>query len=253
VINAAIRTFGQEGYERTSTRALVGRAGTNLVAIHYHFGSKKAVYRAAARHIAAAIRERNREIIERSRLVAGRPDASRAELVEGVCSLFDDYAALALSGRMPECWRRFLMREQAEPSGTGAFELIFSAVRPFFDTAFLLIGRLIDRPPTHPDVRLLALMIFGQMSVFRTNRAAALRFMGWRTLGPRELGRIRRTARMHIHRLFNGGGETRPARRKPLQRSDQSRTMGPNQTGRTREVWDETSATRRGGRRCSPR
>ena len=117
VIDAAIRTFGREGFERTTTRALVERAGTNLVAIHYHFGSKKAVYRAAARHIAAAIRERNREIIERGRRVAEKPDPSAAELVECVCGLFDDYAALALSGSMPECWRRFLMREQARALG----------------------------------------------------------------------------------------------------------------------------------------
>jgi AcrR family transcriptional regulator len=203
VIDAAIQSFGMEGFERTSTRALVERAGTNLVSIHYHFGSKKAVYRAAARHIAAAISERNRTVIERARRVADRPEATRDELIECVCGLFDNYAALASTGGVPECWRQFLLREQLEPSGTGAFELIFAAIRPFFDTSFSVIGRLVDRPPTQAEVRLLTMMIFGQVSVFRTNRASALRLMGWRTLGARELAEVRQTARKYIFKLFS--------------------------------------------------
>jgi AcrR family transcriptional regulator len=202
VIDAAIQSFGMEGFERTSTRALVERAGTNLVSIHYHFGSKKAVYRAAARHIAAAISEKNRLVIERARVVADRPEATRSELIECVCGLFDNYAAHVVTGGVPECWRQFLLREQLEPSGTGAFELIFAAIRPFFDTTFSVIGRLVDRPPTHAEVRLLAMMIFGQVSVFRTNRASALRLMGWRTLGARELAEVRRTARKYIFKLL---------------------------------------------------
>jgi hypothetical protein len=147
-------------------------------------------------------------------------------LIEGVCALFDDFAALALAGGVPECWRRFLIREQVEPTATGAFELIFAAIRPFFDTVFTLIARLIDRPPDHSEVRLLATMIFGQVSVFRTNRAAALRLMGWRQLGRVELRQIRTIARKYIVRLLDGAPRKRPhaarsqrrRRRKPLVR-----------------------------------
>src|SRR5947207_3146927 len=97
VIDAAIEAFGMEGFERTSTRALVERAGTNLVSIHYHFGSKEAVYRAAAEHIAASIRERSEPALQRARDVAARPGASRAELVDAVCHVFDDFMAMALA------------------------------------------------------------------------------------------------------------------------------------------------------------
>src|SRR5262245_4827530 len=122
VIDAAIEAFGMEGFERTSTRALVERAGTNLVAIHYHFGSKEALYRAAAQHMADALHERGRASLERARRTLERPKASRRELIECVCDLYDDFAALALAGGLPECWRRFLAREHLEPSGTGAFD-----------------------------------------------------------------------------------------------------------------------------------
>ena len=192
-----------EGFERTSTRALVERAGTNLVAIHYHFGSKEAVYRAAAQHIADSIRARSHTVLERARESADRPRASRRELIERVCDVFDDFAAFALVERVPECWRRFLTREQVEPTGTGAFEVIFEAIQPFFETMFRLISRLIGRPPTHPEVRLLTTMIFGQVSVFRTNRAAALKLLGWRQFGPRERREFRSVARKYIFRLLD--------------------------------------------------
>ena len=45
-------------------------------------------------------------------------------------------------------------------------------------------------------------MIFGQVSVFRTNRAAALRLIGWQQFGPDELAQIRAVGRKYIHSLL---------------------------------------------------
>jgi AcrR family transcriptional regulator len=218
LIAAAIEAFGMEGFERTSTRALVDRAGANLVSIHYHFGSKEAVYEAAAQHIADSIRERNRTPLDRARRALARPRATHRELVESVCDLFDDYVALALAGGLPESWRRFLTREQLEPSGTGAFNAIFGAIQPIFETMFGLVGRVIGQPPDRPEVRLLTTMIFGQVSVFRTNKEAALRLIGWRRFGPDELDQIRTVGKKYIHRLLDppprSGRCRKPARRR---------------------------------------
>jgi len=211
VIDAAIEAFGMQGYERTSTRALVERAGTNLVSIHYHFGGKQALYRAAAEHIASTIRERNSPVIERGQAVAADPAATRNELIEAVCTVFDEFVTMALAGGMPECWRKFMVREQVEPSDTGAFEVMFDAVRPLFETVFTLIARLIDRPAEHAEVRLLTTMIFGQVSVFRTNHTAALRLLGWNQFGPPELRDIRTVTRKYIFKLLDGRPQT-PAR-----------------------------------------
>src|SRR6516164_11221649 len=97
VLEAAIDAFGSRGFEGTSTRELVDRAGVNLVAIHYHFGGKEALYRCAAEHIAHTIRERGRAGLVRARATAGRPDATRAELIECICELFDQAAAFTLA------------------------------------------------------------------------------------------------------------------------------------------------------------
>lgn len=43
ILDAAERLFARHGFEGTSLRAIIGAAGVNLAAVHYHFGSKEAL------------------------------------------------------------------------------------------------------------------------------------------------------------------------------------------------------------------
>jgi AcrR family transcriptional regulator len=205
VLEAAIEAFGQYGFEGTSTRALVKRAGTSLVAIHYHFGGKAQLHRAAAEYIAGVAKERVNSWIAEARAIVKRPDAGRDDLIETLWTLFQQFFADVLAGRspggLPESWRWFVLREQREP--TAAFEIVFSAIQPFYETIFTLIGRIIGRPAHHPEVRLLTIMIFGQIAVFRTNRTAALRLLGWQHLREPEQRKIQRIAKEQVFRLLS--------------------------------------------------
>src|SRR5262249_55499732 len=153
VLEAAIETFGQHGFERTTTRALVKRAGTSLVAIHYHFGGKAQLHRAAAEYIAEVARGRVNAWIAEARAIVKQPDVRRDDLIETLWTLFQQFFADVLAGRptggFPDSWRRFVLREQREP--TAAFEIVFSAIQPFYETIFALVGRIIGRPPRHPE------------------------------------------------------------------------------------------------------
>ncbi len=46
ILDAAETLFIENGYSATSLRAVAGRAGVNLAAAHYHFGSKEGLLRA---------------------------------------------------------------------------------------------------------------------------------------------------------------------------------------------------------------
>src|SRR5581483_930159 len=48
IIQAALRVFGEEGYERASTRMIAREAGIQPPALQYYFDSKEGLHRACA-------------------------------------------------------------------------------------------------------------------------------------------------------------------------------------------------------------
>ena len=57
LVVAARELFAERGYEGASIRAITQRAGANLGAVSYHFGSKEALYEACFASIADPFRE----------------------------------------------------------------------------------------------------------------------------------------------------------------------------------------------------
>jgi len=57
ILQASLELFAQYGYDGTSVRKLADRAGVNVAAISYHFGSKHNLYWAAMSHSHAILRD----------------------------------------------------------------------------------------------------------------------------------------------------------------------------------------------------
>ena len=51
LINAAGELFADHGLEGTSVRAIAEKAGANVAAINYHFGSKENLYAEGLRYV----------------------------------------------------------------------------------------------------------------------------------------------------------------------------------------------------------
>lgn len=49
ILDAAERLFGEHGVGATSLRSVIGEAGVNLAAVHYHFGSKDGLVEAVVK------------------------------------------------------------------------------------------------------------------------------------------------------------------------------------------------------------
>jgi AcrR family transcriptional regulator len=65
LLDAAESLFSEHGVQAASLRAITQRAGANLAAVHYHFGSKQGLVRAVfQRRIAPLNRERLRRLAE---------------------------------------------------------------------------------------------------------------------------------------------------------------------------------------------
>lgn len=62
LIEAARALFAEQGYDGASVRAITGRAGANLGAVTYHFGSKEALYHEVLASMMYPIRDRILEV-----------------------------------------------------------------------------------------------------------------------------------------------------------------------------------------------
>jgi TetR/AcrR family transcriptional regulator, regulator of cefoperazone and chloramphenicol sensitivity len=190
LLQAAIEVFGRQGFE-AGTRALTKRAGVNLAAIPYHFGSKQGLYVAAAEHIAAQIRARIGPALERARHEledqGGAPlDAARARVL--LRHLLEAFARMLVQAESAS-WARFIIREQMEPSE--AFERLYGGlIQPTFGTIAALVGRITGGDPEDEAVRLQVPKLIGQVLIFRAARATVLRGLGWSGIGEREFAAI---------------------------------------------------------------
>jgi AcrR family transcriptional regulator len=58
LLGAARQLFAEKGFRGTTVRAIANRAGANIAAVTYHFGSKEKLYHAVLEAATAPVRER---------------------------------------------------------------------------------------------------------------------------------------------------------------------------------------------------
>lgn len=109
LLDAAEEVFADAGFDAASLRAITGGARANLAAVHYHFGSKAALFRAVYERRIAPINARRLEQLDAIEAAAGAQgpplEAVVRAFVQPACSIVrsgDDSGArfLRLSGRM---------------------------------------------------------------------------------------------------------------------------------------------------------
>jgi AcrR family transcriptional regulator len=183
-----MEAFANLGYEGAGTRELAERAGANLSAIRYHFGDKKGLYRAVIQHISEGLYERMSPFITEVRSRGEKANVSQEELIEALCHLVTGLTFLLLGSGVVDNWARLIIREQINPTET--FPILHGAIRQLLDAAAQLIAKITGAKPQSERVRVCTMTIVGQALVFRTHRATALKFIGWKTLGQHEISAL---------------------------------------------------------------
>lgn len=82
ILDAAQQLFAEKGFTETSLRLITSRAGVNLAAVNYHFGSKEALIQAVFVRFLGPFCQRLERELERRQNRAGAPLASLEELLE---------------------------------------------------------------------------------------------------------------------------------------------------------------------------
>ena len=166
VIAAASELFAEHGFHGTTARDIAERAGVNLAAAHYHFGSKETLYlevlRAQFDAITAALERRG------ARLAAGAKPG-RAEL-EALLRARIVAMLEVLMGPPPGLHGTLMLREMCDPSAALP-HIVTQFIEPMKRETEEVIARL-EPTLSRAAVERCMFSIVGQVFFYRTQLPA---------------------------------------------------------------------------------
>ena len=145
ILEAAEKLFAVDGYDAVSFRDLTAAAGVSLSAIHYHFGSKEAVFAEVFARRSSLLTKRRLELLEAARRYGGRPPS-----LESILDAFLRPGFEVTRGDRNDLFNRLRARVSLERGGTTR-EIVSCA---FDENDLIFIDELKAALPalTHEDV-----------------------------------------------------------------------------------------------------
>ncbi|MFZ5779297.1 MAG: CerR family C-terminal domain-containing protein [Pseudomonadota bacterium] len=165
ILKAALEMFGELGYDAASTRQLAERAGVNLPAIQYYFGSKEGLHRAVVDSLIEYSETFLEPATSRARALLERTDSRREDLVDALCGILVRFVEMVSAGEDVDARRRMWARGEVEPS-PALLALHEEGRRLVFDPCIALVARLFGRSVEEPEMILRTLALFGQATIF---------------------------------------------------------------------------------------
>jgi len=207
IIDTALRVFGEEGFNKASTRQIAADAGVNPPALQYYFGGKEGLHRACAQFIIDRVMAIVAPALTAAREV--RRPAQRERAIEALCALLDAMAdGLVAAGS--ESWSRFITRGKADGAGPAMGMLRQNIGMPIMLTVVQLLALATDGEPTDERLRIKAAAILGQVSTFLTNRESTMEALNWSDFDGPRLAAIKAVVREHTRAIL-GAGTVGPA------------------------------------------
>jgi len=211
ILEAAIDLFADEGFEGVSTRMLAERAGVNLPAIQYYFGSKEGLYRAAIAHIADFVETRMAEHATRvqAALSTGRP--SEDELLALLFEMLDGFIDLVTCREAPASAGLLIAR--AEIENAAALDVLQeTVVRRVFRPSMALVARLLGLGENDDETSIRTFAILGQALPFKNKatKMSACPAIGWHAGDEGRLQTIRTLLREQTEAVLRAAKKKTP-------------------------------------------
>lgn len=177
LVEAAVRVFGEKGYDAVGTRDLADAAAVNQAAIPYYFGGKDGLHRAAAEEIAAVARTAFAPLLDRMKGASVAALDRRA--LAGLVRMAFGALTRGLIGPLDEGHRAaFIVREQLRPGPAfdALYEGYIQAVHEAI-TALTAAARGLD--PRSARAAIEAHALVGSALAFLVARHTLCRRLGW--------------------------------------------------------------------------
>ena len=175
LVDAALLAFSTQGYDGASTRNIETQAGTKRGLINYHFGSKKALWKAAAEHL-MSITERD--------LGATLADMNKVDEDQQLRFLIRSYVQFC--AKHPELNR--LMIQEGMAHDWRLSWLLKRAVRPWYEQVCRAFSRATELG-TAPkmDAHHFYYVLTGAATLIFSNAAEAAALSGENPLAPKAV------------------------------------------------------------------
>lgn len=185
LVRAALKLFGRQGFDGTSTRQIAAEAQANIGSIAYHFGGKEGLRTAAADYIVETIQAIAGQAMGNAQAGPGNPEAARAQLFAALERMVAFVVAQPEAGEIVQ----FVLRELSHP--TAALDRIYDGVfEPTHRRLCQLWEQATGEPAESEATRLTVFTLIGQVIYFRIGREAVMRRMGWRDIGAAEAAKV---------------------------------------------------------------
>jgi TetR/AcrR family transcriptional regulator, regulator of cefoperazone and chloramphenicol sensitivity len=148
---AAAEVFAEMGYHSATTREICSRAGANIAAVNYHFGDKLGLYTEMLRDAVLQGEYRMADPVSGS----STPEEALRKFIAGMFRKMSE-------GDRPAWYVKVMTHELAQPT-PGLAAVVESLIRPNAQILCGIVGKIIDRPPLHPQTRMCAHSIIGQV------------------------------------------------------------------------------------------
>lgn len=195
IIQAALKVFGDEGYERASTRTIAREAGIQPPALQYYFDSKDGLHRACGEYMVAMATPLLRAPLAAAQQVAD--DATAAAALRALCDLMDALVDASLFSREVPERARFSARAQSE-DGPAAQVMRENISWPIMNAAARLVGLVLGAAVAPAEVRVRAHLVLSQISALHIHQKLMLNKLEWPDFdGPRR-ALVKAALRAHI-------------------------------------------------------
>jgi TetR/AcrR family transcriptional regulator, regulator of cefoperazone and chloramphenicol sensitivity len=186
LVRAALKLFGRQGFDGTSTRQIAAEAQANIGSIAYHFGGKEGLRAAAADYIVETIQTIAGQALGSAQAAAANdPDAARLLLFGALERMVGFIVAQPQAGEIVQ----FVLRELSHP--TAALDRIYDGVfEPTHRRLCLIWEQATGEPAESERTRLTVFTLIGQVIYFRIGREAVMRRMGWHDIGAVEAAKV---------------------------------------------------------------
>lgn len=210
MIEAAGRLFADRPFDSVSTREIASAAGVNLSAISYHFDDKEGLYRAILKKIIRDLKpvRVGLAILLENKMTAAQEDPKAyADFIATFVSRIVD-GAFSPSMR----WKMRLLKRETEVP-TNCFPIIMEGhVDVIHDLLGILIAKISGESPTSEKVKLEANAILSLCLQYSLNEELVKARLGWSSVGPSEIQKIKEITTGMILRFVNLGEHCDPVK-----------------------------------------